>query len=65
MAIRAPKLEGVAHDKPRQKQASFCARDRLLTALKSSPRLSRKDTDMINRVVREAREASVADELLA
>jgi hypothetical protein len=39
------------------------ARDRLLTALQSAPRLSREDAEAINAIVREAREASLADEL--
>ena len=41
------------------------ARDRLLAALESTPRLSQKDADSINRVVQEARELSLADQLPA
>ena len=39
------------------------ARDRLLMALHSAPHLSQEDAEAINAIVREAREASLADEL--
>jgi hypothetical protein len=67
MATRALKLEHVSLNLSRQKQTGtfLCARDRLLAALEASPRLSRKDAEMINRVVQEAREESMADELSA
>jgi hypothetical protein len=60
-------LERIPRRPSRQQQAegTLCARDRLLAVLETSPRLSQQDADLINRVVQEAREASIADELSA
>ena len=67
MATRAvkgqPGVRAPSHRKRAEKP--LCARDRLLKVLQSSPRLRREDAEMINRVVQEAREASIADELSA
>lgn len=41
------------------------ARDRLLAALASAPRLSDEDAERINKAIQEAREASIADSIEA
>ncbi len=42
---------------------TISSRDQLLIALKSAPRLSQEDAQLINQVVQEAREASIGDQL--
>ncbi len=44
-------------------QQSVPARDRLLAALASAPRLTDEDAAQINRAIQEARETSIADGL--
>ena len=55
-SIREPSSE--AHE-----EKPLSARDRLLAVLQSAPLISCEEAEIINAVVREAREASLADEL--
>jgi hypothetical protein len=50
---------------PISPDTSLNARDRLLEVLKQIPRLSQEDVEAMNRLIKEAREASIADELSA
>ena len=64
MATRTPRLKRILPHPPEgpQPETVPCARDRLLTALESSPRLRPQDADLMDRAVKEARESSIADE---
>lgn len=67
MTIRNPKPEPTVRDLPREtsQETTLSARDRLLAALETAPRLSKEEAERINRVVQAARDASIADPLSA
>ncbi len=48
-----------------RRRARVCARDRLLALRTTAPRLSDEDAEFMLRVVREAREASIGDQVPA
>lgn len=64
MAIRVPKPEPSSIQPTHQPtETKPCTRDRLLAAIAHAPRLRSEDAARIDQAVREAREASLADEL--
>jgi hypothetical protein len=67
MAIQPPKPGRLSRQQSSRKQTErrLCDRDRLLAALESAPRLSKEEAERIDRIIREAREASLADDLPA
>jgi len=63
MQSRRSSRKPVNRDTARTGERSVCARDRLLSALKTAPRLKKEDADRIVYIVQESREASIGKEI--